>query len=84
MKKSVLDEIEGVGPGRRKKLMSHFGSIKAMREADVEELAVVVPRNVAENIKRKLGEKANEDNQRQPEGPEAGTAPGHDDPPDNR
>ncbi|GMA60533.1 excinuclease ABC subunit UvrC [Alicyclobacillus fastidiosus] len=33
---SVLDEIPGVGPQRRKVLMKHFGSVKAIAAADVD------------------------------------------------
>ena len=36
---SALDAIEGVGPSRRKALLGHFGSVKRVREASVEELA---------------------------------------------
>ncbi len=36
--KSVLDEIPGVGPARRKALMRHFKSIEEIRNASVEEL----------------------------------------------
>ncbi len=36
--KSVLDDIPGIGPARRKALMRYFGSIEKIREADVEEL----------------------------------------------
>ena len=36
--KSILDEIEGVGPARRKALMQHFKTIEAIRQATVEEL----------------------------------------------
>ena len=36
---SVLDDIEGIGPTRRKALMRHFASIEKIREATVEELA---------------------------------------------
>ncbi len=36
---SVLDEIEGIGPARRKALMRHFSSLEAIKEASVEELA---------------------------------------------
>lgn len=68
MKKSVLDEVEGIGPGRRKKLLDRFGSVRAMRQADIEEIAQVVPRAVAENIKRKLTEESNEDHQWEPQG----------------
>lgn len=35
---SILDEIPGVGPKRRKDLMKHFQSLDAIRQADVEEL----------------------------------------------
>ena len=37
--KSVLDEIPGVGPARRKALMRSFASIEAISEASAEELA---------------------------------------------
>lgn len=36
---SVLDDIEGIGPTRRKALMWRFASIEKIREATVEELA---------------------------------------------
>ena len=39
--KSVLDEIEGVGPVRRKALMKHFMDIEAIKQADMEELLKV-------------------------------------------
>ena len=35
---SVLDDIPGVGPARRKDLMKHFASLDEIRQADVEEL----------------------------------------------
>ena len=39
--KSILDDIPGVGPARRKALMRHFLSLEAIREASEEELAAV-------------------------------------------
>ena len=36
--KSILDDIEGIGPARRKALMKHFGSIERIRDASIEEL----------------------------------------------
>ncbi|KWT64392.1 Excinuclease ABC subunit C [Hyphomicrobium sulfonivorans] len=38
---SPLDEIEGIGPRRRRALMSHFGSAKAVSRAGVEDLKAV-------------------------------------------
>ena len=41
MKKSILDEIPGIGAVRKKALLSEFGSIEKIRSATVEELAAV-------------------------------------------
>lgn len=38
---SQLEDIPGVGPKRRKALLSHFGSLKAIREAGMDELLAV-------------------------------------------
>jgi excinuclease ABC subunit C len=38
---SVLDGIKGVGPNTKKALIQHFGSVKAIKAASVEELAAV-------------------------------------------
>ncbi len=50
--KSVLDEIPGIGPARRKALMRHFGSINEVREASVEQLCEVpeIPEHIARQI----------------------------------
>ncbi|MBQ7839438.1 MAG: excinuclease ABC subunit UvrC [Lachnospiraceae bacterium] len=50
--KSVLDEIPGVGPARRKALMKGFTSIEEVRSASVEELCeqADIPMNVAQEI----------------------------------
>ena len=50
--KSVLDEIPGVGPARRKALMRHFKSIEEIKAASVEQLAEVpeINRRAAEDI----------------------------------
>lgn len=54
---SILDEIPGVGEKRKKRLLKHFGSIKKMKEAKVEEFTSIgIPKNVAEEILRKLQE----------------------------
>lgn len=57
--KSVLDDIPGVGPSRRKALMRHFKSIDEIRQASVETLAETpeIPRHIAEGIYRFFHEK---------------------------
>ena len=49
---SLLDEVPGLGPKRKKLLLKTFGSVKRMREATLEELAAVpgIPRKVAEDL----------------------------------
>ena len=49
---SVLDEVEGVGPTRKKAIMRHFGSMKRLRAASAEDIASVkgVPREVAQAV----------------------------------
>ncbi|RFU65931.1 excinuclease ABC subunit UvrC [Peribacillus glennii] len=54
---SILDDIDGVGEKRRKQLLKHFGSLKKMKDASVEEIiAAGMPKGVAEEIARKLQE----------------------------
>ena len=50
---SVLDEVPGIGPRRRQALLKHFGSLEAIRQASLEELASVpgMTRAVAERLK---------------------------------
>lgn len=52
MTASVLDDIPGVGPKRKKALMKAFGSVKRLRSADVEQIAAApgIPREVAEDV----------------------------------
>ena len=49
MTRSVIDDVPGVGPKRKRALMRRFGSIRRMREATVEELAATpgIPAEVA-------------------------------------
>ena len=49
---SILDEIPGIGPRRRKALLERFGSLEAIRQATVEELAAVpgMNRHTAESL----------------------------------
>jgi len=54
--RSVLDAIPGVGPKRKRALLRKFGSVKAIREADIAEIAATVgfTQRLAETVKRSL------------------------------
>ena len=54
--KSDLDQVDGVGPKRKKLLMKHFGSLKKIRAATVEELSALpgINQSLAEAIKKTL------------------------------
>ena len=55
---SFLDEIEGIGPKRKKQLLNHFGGLEPMRAASVEELQKLagISERLAQAIKEKLGQ----------------------------
>ena len=55
--KSVLDEIPGIGPKRKKALMKHFGSIRAISAASIDDLAALdgMTRDAAEKVKEYTG-----------------------------
>ncbi len=52
VKGSQLDEILGIGEKRRIKLLKHFKSIAAIKQASIEQLAEVVPESAAKEIYR--------------------------------
>jgi excinuclease ABC subunit C len=54
---SVLDEINGIGPSRKKNLIKKFGSIKKIKEATIDELSTIIPIQIAEKLKKFLLEK---------------------------
>ena len=47
---STLDKIPGVGEKRRNELIKTFKSVKAIREASLEQLRLVVPKNTAQAV----------------------------------
>ncbi len=51
---STLEDIPGIGPATRKKIIRHFGSLRAALAASEEDLAVVVGAAKASSIKRNL------------------------------
>ena len=56
MVESVLDDVRGIGPVRKRALMARFRSIKKMRNAEIADLRQVVPDSVAETLYEALHE----------------------------
>src|SRR5918999_925528 len=56
MTRSVLDDLPGVGPSRKKKILEHFGTPEAFLEASLEELEAVpgLPGRVAREVHAQL------------------------------
>jgi excinuclease ABC subunit C len=54
--RSELDDVEGIGPGRKKALLKRFGSVRRIREASVDEVAATpgISRDLAERLKGHL------------------------------
>jgi excinuclease ABC subunit C len=55
--KSVLDEIPGIGPKRKQALLKHFGSVKAISAASLDDLAALdgMTQDAAEKVKEYIG-----------------------------
>ena len=53
---SELDDVPGIGPGRKKSLLKRFGSVRRMREATLDEVAATpgISRDLAERLKAHL------------------------------
>lgn len=56
---SVLDEIPGIGPKRKKALLTHFGSIRAISTASLDELAALdgMTRDAAAKVKEYIAQR---------------------------
>jgi len=54
--RSELDDIAGIGPGRKKSLLKRFGSVRRIREASLDEVAATpgISRDLAERLKSHL------------------------------
>lgn len=53
---SRLEDIEGIGPVRRRKLLTHFGGMKTLKNASIEDIAKIdgISRKLAEQIYSQL------------------------------
>ena len=51
---SELDKIDGIGPVRREKLLKHFGSVKNIKEASLDDLKLILPEKTAVFLLEKL------------------------------
>jgi excinuclease ABC subunit C len=52
--RSALDDIEGIGPVKKKQLLKKFGSVAKIKTAAIEELAEIVGQKTAEEIRKSL------------------------------
>ena len=72
--RSELDAVEGVGPGRRRALLRHFGSLRRVQAATVEELTHVpgistaLAERIVERLKEHSQERSRESSKEQPTG----------------
>jgi len=51
MVKSILDEIKGVGPAKKKALLKAFGDVKGIEKASLEEVSNVIGEKAAKHVK---------------------------------
>ncbi len=68
---STLDSIPGVGQARRTALLKHFKSLRAIREAPLEELQKAVPKSTAQAVFDFFHQPESEDTVSKTAGPEA-------------
>lgn len=54
---SILDNIKGIGSVRRKALLKKYKNINKIKEAPLEELSKIIPKDVAQNLLEFLNEK---------------------------
>ena len=85
---STLEKIPGIGETRRKKLLKAFGSVKAIRQADLSALEEVLPRQAALSVYQYFRTNEEEGTCASSQGSPGGTAvkgaPGTGNPPHHR
>jgi len=52
--RSALDDVPGIGPTKKKQLMKQFGSVKAIRAADLPEIEAVIGKAAGRVVKENL------------------------------
>jgi excinuclease ABC subunit C len=57
-----LTEIKGVGKGSAEKLLSHFGSVKKLSQADLEQISAVVGKRIAQLVFDHFGQASTQEN----------------------
>ena len=53
---SILDNIDGIGEVRKKKLLKKYKTISKMKDASIEELTEILPEELACNFKKIISE----------------------------
>jgi len=53
-RRSILDEIAGLGPKRKKLLLDRYGSVTAIADATEDELSKIIPRETAQRVLEQL------------------------------
>lgn len=51
---SILDNIKGIGPATRNKLLRHFGSVENIKKAPLKELSQIISKKLAEKLLEEL------------------------------
>ena len=54
MQGSILDDIRGIGPVTRNKLLRHFGSVESISKASIDELSQVIGKKLSETLVNNL------------------------------
>ena len=51
---SILDEVKGLGPTRKKRLLTLFHSLDEIKKASKEQLLQILPSNVVDDLIEKI------------------------------
>ena len=51
---SLFDQVEGLGPARKKRLLEAYPTLDELKKCSLEQLSQIVPLNVAKNLQKVL------------------------------